>query len=104
MGNRGYTIDDGTIDWAEKRVRQLNEAEISIGWALEKLELVPGGLRDGAFLMEDQPDSDIMRSFAADAEKLASDLKKRFRSMLKDRDEIRKGIRKYKEAHHEWTT
>ena len=103
MGERGYLIEDGTIDWAEKRVQQLTEAEISIGCALEKLELVPRDLRDGAFLMDDQPDSDVMRSYADDIEKVYQDLKKAFDGMVKDRKAIQRGIRKYKEARHEWT-
>lgn len=99
----GYEIEDGTLKWAETRVQQLTEAEISIGCAIERLESVPTDLRDGALLMDDQPDSDVMRSYADDVEKLYKDLKKTFDGMVKDRKAIRKGIRKYKEARHEWT-
>ena len=96
----GYEIEDGTLKWAETRVQQLTEAEISIGCAIERLESV---LRDGALLMDDQPDSDVMRSYADDVEKLYKDLKKTFDGMVKDRKAIQKGIRKYKEARHDWS-
>lgn len=99
----GYEIEDGTLKWAETRVQQLTEAEISIGCAIERLESVPTDLRDGAFLMDDQPDSDVMRSYANDVEKLYKDLKKTFDDMVKDRKAIQKGIWKYKEARHDWS-
>ena len=99
----GYEIEDGTLKWAETRVQQLTEAEISIGCAIERLESVPTDLRDGALLMEDQPDSEVMRSYANDVEKLYKDLKKTFDDMVKDRKAIQKGIRKYKEARHDWS-
>ena len=99
----GYEIEDGTLKWAETRVQQLTEAEISIGCAIERLESVPTDLRDGALLMDDQPDSDVMRSYADDVEKLYKDLKKTFDGMVKDRKAIQKGIRKYKEARHDWS-
>lgn len=99
----GYEIEDGTLKWAETRVQQLTEAEISIGCAIERLESVPTDLRDGALLMDDQPDSDVMRSYANDVEKLYKDLKKTFDDMVKDRKAIQKGIRKYKEARHDWS-
>ena len=99
----GYEIEDGTLKWAETRVQQLTEAEISIGCAIERLESVPTDLRDGALLMDDQPDSDVMRSYANDVEKLYKDLKKTFDNMVKDRKAIQKGIRKYKEARHDWS-
>ena len=98
----GYVFDSGTIDWAEKRVQQLTEAEMSIGCAIEKMEGVPGDLRDGAFLMDDQPDSDVMRSYALDIEKLYKDLKRTFTRMVRDRKAIQTGIRKFKEAHHDY--
>lgn len=99
----GYEIKDGTLKWAETRVQQLTEAEISIGCAIERLESVPTDLRDGALLMDDQPDSDVMRSYANDVEKLYKDLKKTFDGMVRDRKAIQKGIRKYKEARHDWS-
>lgn len=99
----GYEIEDGTLKWAETRVQQLTEAEISVGCAIERLESVPTDLRDGALLMDDQPDSDVMRSYANDVEKLYKDLKKTFDDMVKDRKAIQKGIRKYKEARHDWS-
>lgn len=99
----GYEIEDGTLKWAETRVQQLTEAEISIGCAIERLESVPTDLRDGALLMDDQPDSDVMRSYANDIEKLYKNLKKTFDDMVKDRKAIQKGIRKYKEARHDWS-
>lgn len=99
----GYEIEDGTLKWAETRVQQLTEAEISIGCAIERLESVPTDLRDGALLMDDQPDSEVMRSYANDVEKLYKDLKKTFDDMVKDRKAIQKGIRKYKEARHDWS-
>lgn len=99
----GYEIEDGTLKWAETRVQQLTEAEISIGCAIERLESVPTDLIDGALLMDDQPDSDVMRSYANDVEKLYKDLKKTFDDMVKDREAIQKGIRKYKEARHDWS-
>lgn len=99
----GYEIEDGTLKWAETRVQQLTEAEISIGCAIERLESVPTDLRDGALLMDDQPDSDVMRSYANDVEKLYKDLKKTFDGMVRDRKAIQKGIRKYKEARHDWS-
>lgn len=99
----GYEIEDGTLKWAETRVQQLTEAEISIGCAIERLESVPTDLRDGALLMDDQPDSDVMRSYADDVEKLYKDLKKAFDGMVRDRKAIQKGIRKYKEARHDWS-
>lgn len=99
----GYEIEDGTLKWAETRVQQLTEAEISIGCAIERLESVPTDLRDGALLMDDQPDSDVMRSYANDVEKLYKDLKKTFDDMVRDRKAIQKGIRKYKEARHDWS-
>ena len=98
----GYVIDGGTLRWAEKRVQQVSEAEIEIGCVLERLEGMPKDLRSGAYLMDDQPDSDVMRSFAMDLEKLYTDLRQRFNAMVKDRKAIQKGIRKYKEARHEW--
>lgn len=99
----GYEVEDGTLKWAETRVQQLTEAEISIGCAIERLESVPTDLRDGALLMDDQPDSDVMRSYANDVEKLYKDLKKTFDGMVRDRKAIQKGIRKYKEARHDWS-
>ncbi|MBP5295179.1 MAG: hypothetical protein J6Y95_05605 [Lachnospiraceae bacterium] len=99
----GYEIEDGTLKWAKTRVQQLTEAEISIGCAIERLESVPTDLRDGALLMDDQPDSEVMRSYANDVEKLHKDLKKTFDDMVKDRKAIQKGIRKYKEARHDWS-
>lgn len=99
----GYEIEDGTLKWAETRVQQLTEAEISIGCAIERFESVPTDLRDGALLMDDQPDSEVMRSYANDVEKLYKDLKKTFDDMVKDRKAIQKGIRKHKEARHDWS-
>lgn len=93
----GYLIEAGTLDWAEKRVQQLKEAEVEIGCALEHLEIVPKDLRAGALLMYDQPDSDVMESFAMDLDNLFADLQKRFNAMVRDRKAIQTGIRKYEE-------
>lgn len=94
----GYTIDKGTIQWARKRVQQLEEARLEIGNAVEHAEGIPPGLRSGALLMDDQPDSDVMRSFADDYEKLNAELKKTLAGLEKELKAIKTGIRKYEEA------
>lgn len=98
----GYTIDKGTISWARERVRQLEEARLEIGCVVERIDEIPKNLRDGALLMDDQPDSDMIRSFADDYEKLYEELKKTFSRMEKDLKALRTGIRKYEEASHDY--
>ena len=97
----GYVIEKGTIRWARERVRQLEEARIEIGCAVERLEGIPKDLRGGALLMDDQPDSDVIRSFADDYEKLNKELTKAFSGMEKDLKALRTGIRKYEVKNHD---
>ena len=97
----GYVIEKDTVRWARTRVQQLEEARLEIGCAVEKLEGIPSNLRAGAFLMEDQPDADVMRSFADDVEKLYAQLNKAFSGMEKDLKALRTGIRKYEVKNHD---
>ncbi len=98
----GYVIEKGTIQWARKRVQQLQEARLEIGNAVDRAESIPTDLRGGALLMDDQPDSDVMRSFADDYDKLNKQLQKAFSGMEKDLKALRTGIRKYEEASHDY--
>lgn len=98
----GYTIDKGTISWARERVRQLEEARLEIGCVVERIDEIPKNLRDGALLMDDQPDSDVIRSFADDYEKLYKGLHKVFSGMEKDLKALRIAIRKYEVASHDY--
>lgn len=98
----GYTIDKGTISWARERVRQLEEARLEIGCVVERIDEIPKNLRGGALLMDDQPESDAIRSFADDYEKLYEELKKTFSRMEKDLKALRTGIRKYEVASHDY--
>ena len=93
-----YQIYEGTIKWAKKRVRQLTDAETSIGCAIEILECVPKELEEGAALMDDQFDSDMFRSYAMDIQRLFEQLSERFEAMKKDRDMIRRGIIQYEKG------
>ena len=96
----GYEITKETVRWARTRVQQLEEARTEVGVALEDLEAVPMDLKGGAVLMEDQPESDMLKSFANDIEKLARDLRRHLSAMEKDLKDLRKGLRKYEEANH----
>ena len=97
----GYNITEGTVKWARTRVDELEKGLIYVGSAIENLEKVPEDLRNGAWLMDNQPDSDMIRSYAMDVEKLEEDLKKRLSEMKKDLRDIRRGIRKHEEVQHE---
>lgn len=98
----GYVIEKGTVRWARTRVQQLEEARVEIGCVIERLEGVPKDLRGGALLMDDQPDSDVIRSYADDYEKLFKELKRTFSGMEKDLKALRTGIRKYEVASHDY--
>ena len=97
----GYTLNRGTISWARKREQQLREAEISIGLAMDALGGVPQDLKDGALLMEEQPESDVMRSFADDVTKLHADLKKRLTALIKDKNALGKAILNYEKLNRD---
>lgn len=98
----GYTIEKDNVRWARTRVQQLKEARLEIGCVVEKLEGIPKDLRGGALLMDDQPDSDVIRSYADDYEKLYKGLRKTFSGMEKDLKALQTGIRKYEEASHDY--
>ena len=97
----GYAISKGTVRWARTRVQQLEEARVEIGCAIERLEGIPSDLKGGAILMENQPESDVMISFADDISKTLKDLKKAFSAMEKDLKALRTGIRKYEVNNHD---
>ena len=90
-----YTVTEDTVKWARKRVEQVNAAEIDIGAALEKMDGVVEEIRTGCDKMDDQWDSDMFRAYANDLEKLLKDMNERFEEMRKDRNAVRRAIRKY---------
>ncbi len=93
-----YQIEAGTVTWARRRVEELYESKVDIGMALEQMANVPELLRVGADRMDNQPESDMARSFANDFERLISLLQQDFDSWMKDREDIAAGIRKYEEG------
>ena len=103
VASGSYTLDSSTILWARTRVQQIDEAETEIGCAIERLMGIPGDLRGSAILMDNQPESDMMRSFADDAERLVNDLQSRFRGMLTDRGKLRVAIRRWEGNNHDDT-
>ena len=97
MGKTGYTIDDGTVKWAEKRVAQLNAADRFIRESVLHLEQTVGSLDEAATLMDEQPDSDMIRSFQLDVEKMIKDLTDRHGKINDDRRAIQEAIKKFEE-------
>ena len=94
----GYKVTEGTIKWARHRVKQINDAEVDIGAALEKMTGVADEIRSGCNKMDDQWDSDIFRSYANDLEKILETMNERFDELRKDRNVIAAGIREYEGA------
>lgn len=94
----GYEMNERKIPWATKRVDQVKAAELEVGAALEALEKVPKGLRAGADLMDDQPDSDMVRSFANDLEKTAYELRHVLEGMVRDCKDIEKALAEYERS------
>ena len=93
----GYVITKETAPWATKREEQLRKSEIDIGAALEELEKVPGDLRAGADLIDDQPESDRIRSFADEVEKTAYELRRTLEMIVDDRLMLNKALLKWGE-------
>lgn len=93
-----YMIDAGTVKWAERRVDELQEAEIHTGCALELLEGVPKLLRASGDRMDNQPESDMVRAFADDLEKLYVDLLNTFTGWKRDKRAIERGIREFRKG------
>lgn len=97
----GYVLNRDTIKWARIREQQIREAEPELGAVMEKLEYLPKDIRCGVILIEDQPESSVMESFADDLEKLYTDYKKRFEAMIKDGNALGAAIRKYERGHND---
>ena len=94
-----YEIEAGTVAWARKRVQQLEYAEPEIGEALSYMNMAIDDLRAGADKMDDQPQSDAIRSYANDIEKQVKSLEAMFKKdIVNDRKAIVAGIRIYEEG------
>ena len=97
----GYVLNRDTIKWARFREQMIQEAEPELGAVMEKLKDLPRDIRCGVILIEDQPESSVMESFADDIEKLYKDYKKRFTAMIRDKNALATAIRKYERGHND---
>ena len=93
-----YEIDEGKVRWAERRVDELGRSEINIGLALEKMNDVPNLLIEGAAFMDNQPESEMARDFAARIEMIRSEMESAFKSWMNDRSDINDGIINYRKG------
>lgn len=95
---KGYTLDKGTVKWAKQRWKELDDSNTETGLALELLEKVPGLLMAAADKMDNQPESEIVRSFASDIENMKVSLNMCFLAWISDKNRLRTAIRKYEEG------
>lgn len=70
-------VTEETVKWARQRAKELGDSEYDIGFAAERAAIVPVLLRCAADKMDNQPESEMVRSFANDYEKLTHELVKR---------------------------
>lgn len=87
-----YKITPETCKWATRRCEQLYNGIIEAGTAMENLTQVLDALKRSADEMDDQPESDMVRSFIRDYEMIKRDLEKRIREWSMDRKAINIGL------------
>lgn len=91
----GYKIDAGTIKWARRRVMELRCGTNKFGSAIESIESAINSLNDGAQDMDNQPESDMARSYLHDLQRMLPEMKTRLKEWEEDMREISKGIDKF---------